>query len=131
MVEDAKFRINFTNLDALLRPQFIQLRASNPTFCVLKWNLSSPGVRFCRILVIQNRVSMQFQYQFSRETGRLLRETTHWFAPQFQPAEDVERTGTAVRAEGVDVLFGHRSDGIVAGLGRLPTGAAGVADSKN
>lgn len=66
-----------------------------------------------------------------RETGRLLRETTHWFAPQFQPAEDVERTGTAVRAEGVDVLFGHRSDGIVAGLGRLPTGAAGVADSKN
>ena len=35
-VENAKFRTNFTNLDALLRPQFIQLRASNPTFCVLK-----------------------------------------------------------------------------------------------
>ena len=35
-IENAKFRTNFTNLDALLRPQFIQLRASNPTFCVLK-----------------------------------------------------------------------------------------------
>lgn len=35
-VENAKFRTNFTNLDALLRPQFIQLRASNPTFCVLR-----------------------------------------------------------------------------------------------
>lgn len=74
---------------------------------------------------------MQFQYQFSRETGRLLRETTHWFVPQFQPAEDVERTGTAVRAEGVDALLGHRRDGIVAGLDRLPTGAAGVAHGKD
>ena len=35
-VENAKFRINFTNLSALLSPQFIQLRASNPTFCVIK-----------------------------------------------------------------------------------------------
>ena len=35
-VENVKFRTNFTNLDVLLRPQFIQLRASNPTFCVLK-----------------------------------------------------------------------------------------------
>ena len=74
---------------------------------------------------------MQFQYQFFRETGRLLRETTHWFASQLQPAEDVERTGAAVRTEGVDALFGHRGDGVVAGLGRLPTGPAGVADGKD
>lgn len=74
---------------------------------------------------------MQFQYQFFRETGRLLRETTHWFAPQLQPVEDVERTGAAVRAERVDALLGHRSDGVVAGLGRLPTGPAGVADGKD
>lgn len=74
---------------------------------------------------------MQFQYQFPRETGRLLRETTHWFASQLQPAEDVERTGAAVRAEGVDALFGQRSDGVVAGLGRLPTGATSVADGKD
>ena len=39
-VEDAKFRTKFTNLDVLLRPQFIQLRASNPTFCVMKsWGI--------------------------------------------------------------------------------------------
>ena len=35
-VENAKFWTNFTNLDVLLSPQFIQLRASNPTFCVIK-----------------------------------------------------------------------------------------------
>ena len=35
-VEDAKFRTDFTNFDVLLSPQFIQLRASNPTFCVIK-----------------------------------------------------------------------------------------------
>lgn len=74
---------------------------------------------------------MQFQYQFSRETGRLLRETTHWFVPQFQPAEDVERAGAAVRAEGVNTLLSHRSNSIVAGLGGLLTGAAGVADGKD
>lgn len=74
---------------------------------------------------------MQFQYQFSRETGRLLRETTHRFAPQFQPAEDIERTGTAICAEGVDTLLSHRSNSIVAGLGRLPTGPAGVAHGKD
>lgn len=61
----------------------------------------------------------------------LLRETTYRFASQFQPAEDVERTGTAVRAECVDALLGHRGDGIVAGLGCLPTGPAGVSDGKN
>ena len=39
-VEDAKFRTDFTNLDVLLRPQFIQLRASNPTSCVMKsWGI--------------------------------------------------------------------------------------------
>lgn len=39
-VENAKFRTNFTNLDALLRPQFSQLRTSNPTFCVMKsWGI--------------------------------------------------------------------------------------------
>lgn len=74
---------------------------------------------------------MQFQYQFFRETGRLLRETTHRFASQLQPAEDVERTGAAVRAEGVDALFGHCGDGVVAGLGGLPTGPAGVSDGKD
>ena len=74
---------------------------------------------------------MQFQYQFFRETGRLLRETTHRFASQLQPAEDVERTGAAVRAEGIDILFGHCGDGVVAGLGCLPTGPAGVSDGKN
>ena len=74
---------------------------------------------------------MQFQYQFFRETGRLLRETTHWFAPQLQPAEDVERAGAAVRAESVDALFSHRSDGVVAGLGRLPAGSASVANGKD
>ena len=31
-VKDAKFWTNFTNLDVLLSPQFIQLRASNPIF---------------------------------------------------------------------------------------------------
>ena len=55
----------------------------------------------------------------------------HWFAPQLQLAEDVERTGAAVRAERVDALLGHRSDGVVAGLGRLPTGATSVADGKD
>jgi len=35
-VENAKFRTNFTNLSAFLSPQFIQLRASNPTFGVIK-----------------------------------------------------------------------------------------------
>lgn len=35
-IENAKFRTNFTNLDALLRPQFSQLRTSNPIFCVIK-----------------------------------------------------------------------------------------------
>ena len=74
---------------------------------------------------------MQFQYQFFRETGRLLRETTHRFASQLQPAEDVERTGAAVRAERVDALLGHRSDGVVAGLGRLPAGPTGVANGKD
>ena len=74
---------------------------------------------------------MQFQYQFSCETGRLLRETTHRFTAKLQPAEDVERTGAAVRAEGVDALFGHRGDGVVAGLGSLPTGPTGVADGKD
>ncbi len=74
---------------------------------------------------------MLFQYQFSRETGRLLRETTHRFAPQLQPAENVERAGAAVRAKGIDALLGHRGDGVVAGLGRLPTGPAGVADGKD
>ena len=39
-VKDAKFWTNFTNLDVLLSPQFIQLRASNPTFCVMKsWGI--------------------------------------------------------------------------------------------
>lgn len=61
----------------------------------------------------------------------LLRETTYRFAPQFQPAEDIERAGAAVRAEGIDTLFGHCGDGVVAGLGRLPTGPAGVADGKD
>lgn len=51
--------------------------------------------------------------------------------PQFQPAEDVERTGTAVRAEGVDTLLGHRGNGVVAGLGRLPTRSASVAYGKD
>lgn len=74
---------------------------------------------------------MQFQYQFFRETGRLLRETTHWFAPQLQPVEDVERAGAAVRAEGVNTLLSHRSNSIVAGLGRLPTGSASVANGKD
>lgn len=93
--------------------------------------MSSFSVRFYRISIIQNRVLKRFQYQFSRETRRLLRETTHRFTSQLQPVEDVERTGVAVRAEGVDALFGHRSDGVVAGLGRLPTGSAGVADGKD
>ena len=53
------------------------------------------------------------------------------FAPQLQPAEDVERAGEAVRAEGIDILFGHCGDGVVAGLGCLPTGPAGVSDGKN
>ena len=61
----------------------------------------------------------------------LLRETTHRFTSQLQPAEDVERTGTAVRAEGVNALFGHCGDGVVAGLGRLPIGSAGVAHGKD
>ena len=40
VVENAKFRTNFTNLSALLSPQFIQLRASNSTFCVMKsWGI--------------------------------------------------------------------------------------------
>ena len=73
----------------------------------------------------------RFQYQFSRETRRLLRETTHRFTPQLQPAEDIERAGAAVRAERVDALFGHCGDGVVAGLGCLPTGPAGVADGKD
>lgn len=60
-----------------------------------------------------------------------MRETTHRFAPQLQPVEDVERAGTAVRTKGIDALFGQRSDGVVAGLGRLPTGSAGVADGKD
>lgn len=72
-----------------------------------------------------------FNTPFSRETGRLLRETTHRFVPQFQPVEDVERAGTAVRAKGIDALFGQRSDGVVAGLGGLPTGPAGVANGKD
>ena len=37
----------------------------------------------------------------------------------------------AVRAEGVDALLGHRGDGVVAGLGRLPTGPTGVANGKD
>ena len=82
-------------------------------------------------LAIQSQFLKRFQDQFSRETGRLLRETTHRFAPQLQLAEDVERTGAAVRAERVDALLGHRSDGVVAGLGRLPTGATSVADGKD
>ena len=61
----------------------------------------------------------------------LLRETTHRFTPQFQPEEDVERAGASVRAERVDALFGHRSDGVVAGLSRLPTGPTGVAHGKD
>lgn len=61
----------------------------------------------------------------------LLRETTYRFAPQFQPAEDIERAGAAVRAEGIDTLFGHCGDGVVAGLGRLPTGSASVANGKD
>ena len=60
-----------------------------------------------------------------------MRETTHRFTPQLQPAEDVERAGAAVRAEGVDALFSHRSDGVVAGLGRLPTRSASVANGKD
>lgn len=76
-------------------------------------------------------VLKRFQYQFFRETRRLLRETTHRFTPQLQSAEDVKRAGAAVRAEGVDALFGHRSDGVVTGLGRLPAGSAGVADGKD
>lgn len=55
----------------------------------------------------------------------------HWFAPQLQPAEDIERAGAAVRAEGVDALFGHRGDGVVACLGGLPTGPTGVANGKD
>lgn len=50
---------------------------------------------------------------------------------QFQPAEDVERTGAAVRAEGVDALFGHCGDGVVAGLGGLSTGPAGITHGKD
>ena len=48
--ETAKFRINFTNLDALLSPQFIQLRAFNPTFA------SSKAVKFVlsRRSILQN-----------------------------------------------------------------------------
>ena len=60
-----------------------------------------------------------------------MRETTHRFAAQLQPAEDVERAGAAVRAEGVDALFGHCGDGVVACLGGLPAGPAGVADGKD
>ena len=75
-------------------------------------------------------VLKRFQYQFPRETGRLLRETTYRFTPQLQPAEDIERAGTAVRAERVDALFGDRSDGVVAGLGGLPTGPAGITRGK-
>ena len=60
-----------------------------------------------------------------------MRETTHRFTPQLQPAENVERTGAAVRAKGVDALLGHRGDGVVAGLGRLPTRSAGVAYGKD
>ena len=60
-----------------------------------------------------------------------MRETTHRCTAKLQPAEDVERTGAAVRAEGVDALLGHRSDGVVAGLGGLPAGPAGVADGKD
>ena len=55
----------------------------------------------------------------------------HWFAPQLQPAEDIERAGAAVRAERVDALFGHCGDGVVAGLGRLPTRSASVANGKD
>ena len=60
-----------------------------------------------------------------------MRETTHRFTAKLQPAEDVERTGAAVRAEGVDTLLSHRSDGVVAGLGRLPTRSADVAHGKD
>ena len=58
-------------------------------------------------------------------------KTTHRFASQLQPAEDVERAGAAVRAEGVDALFGHCGDGVVAGLSRLPTGPTGVTHGKD
>ena len=76
-------------------------------------------------------VLKRFQYQFFRETRRLLRETTHRFTPQLQSAKNLERAGTAVYAKGVDTLVGHRDDGVVTGLGCLPTGPAGVADGKN
>lgn len=132
-VENAKFRTDFTNLDVLLSPQFIQLRASNPMFCVIKSSGICPlsALSSAKFSVIQSQFLKRFQYQFPRETGRLLRETTHRFASQLQPAEDIERAGTAVRAERVDALFGHRGDGVVAGLGGLPTGPAGVADGKD
>lgn len=60
-------------------------------------------------------------------------KTTHRVAFPLQPAEDVERVGAAVRAEGIGIgaLFSYRDDGVVAGWDRLPTGVAGVADGKN
>ena len=58
-------------------------------------------------------------------------KTAHRFAAQLQSAEDVECAGVTVRAKGVDTLFGHRGDGVVAGLGSLPTGPAGIAHGKN
>ena len=60
-----------------------------------------------------------------------MRETTHRFTAKLQPAEDVERTGMAVRAKGVDTPLGHRGNGVVAVFGRLPTGATSVADGKD
>ena len=105
---------------------------------VYRPNQTSRQPVFDRFSAVEDAKSRSFRTGFSPgfrgnsgSNDGLLRETTHRFTPQLQPAEDVERAGAAVRAEGVDALFSHRSDGVVAGLGRLPTRSASVANGKD
>lgn len=101
-------------------------------------NQTSRQPVFGRFSAVEDAKSRSFRTGFSPgfrgnsgSNDGLLRETTHRFTPQLQPGEDIERAGASVRAERVDALLGHCGDGVVAGLGRLPTGATSVADGKD
>ncbi len=105
---------------------------------VYRPNQTSRQPVFGRFSAVEDAKSRSFRTGFSPgfrgnsgSNDGLLRETTYRFASQFQPGEDIERAGASVRAERVDALLGHCGDGVVAGLSRLPTGPAGVANGKD